>query len=199
MQEVTGSSPVSPTIQNDKMGYANFSVTHFLIADWYNTKLIFCCPDAICHPQMIPLTLPNHSEKPWQQAHPKRPSDKTITHSAQGRSQPTAMMQPTLQASACRSATKAICAVPASRRMRAAFLNCWGSCTPLAYFFLRLKKSRAPHAVGTGVADASQATNDAVGPNALDKQRLSATERLFPISHSSLMGGRIRTNKSQIG
>ena len=42
---------------------------------------------------------------------------------------------PTLQASACRATHKALCAVPASRRMRAALLNCWGSCTPLAYFF----------------------------------------------------------------
>ena len=44
----------------------------------------------------------------------------------------------------------ALCLAP--RRMRAAFLNCWGSCTPLAYFFLLLKKSRSPHAVGTGVS-----------------------------------------------
>ncbi len=34
---------------------------------------------------MILLTLPSHSKKPWQQDHPKRPSDKAITHSAQGR------------------------------------------------------------------------------------------------------------------
>ncbi len=33
----------------------------------------------------IPLTLRSHSKKPLQQGHPKRPSDKTITHSAQGR------------------------------------------------------------------------------------------------------------------
>ena len=32
--------------------------------------------------------------------------------------------------------TKAFCAVQSTpRRMRAAFLNCWGSYTPLAYFF----------------------------------------------------------------
>ena len=37
--------------------------------------------DAICYPQMIPC----HSKKPLQKGHPKRPSDKAITHSAQGR------------------------------------------------------------------------------------------------------------------
>ncbi len=74
-----------------------------------------------------------------------------------------------------------------------------GQLYPARLLFLLLKKSRSPHAVGTGVANASKATNDAVGPNALDKQRLSAAERLFPIPHSSLIGGRIRTTQKQIG
>ena len=65
----------------------------------------------------------------------------------------------------------ALCLAP--RRMRAAFLNGSGSCTPLAYFFLLLKKSRSPHAVGTGVANASKATNNALGPNALEKRAMS--------------------------
>ncbi len=68
-------------------------------------------------------------------------------------SQPTSILQPTLQAVSCRSATKAICAVLAPRRMRAAFF---------AYFFLLLKKSRSPKA--------SKATNNALGPNALEKR-----------------------------
>ena len=57
----------------------------------------------------------------------------------------------------------ALCLAP--RRMRAAFLNCSGSCTPLAYFFLLLKKSRSPKA--------SEATNNALGPNALEKRATS--------------------------
>ena len=48
-----------------------------------NFHLASC--DAICCQQAIPLTLPNHSKKPWQQGHPKKPSDKAIAHSAQGR------------------------------------------------------------------------------------------------------------------
>ena len=44
--------------------------------------------------------------------------------------------------------------------MRAAFF---------AYFFLLLKKSRSPHAVGTGVANASKATHKEAEPNALRK------------------------------
>ena len=64
-------------------------------------------------------------------------------------------MQPTLQAGAYRSVTKAICAVQASRRLRAAFF---------AYFFLLLKKSKSPKA--------SEATNEALGPNALNEQDL---------------------------
>ncbi len=88
-------------------------------------------------------------------------------------SQPTSILQPTSQANAYRVTTKALCAVLAPRRMRAAFLNCSGSCTPLAYFFLLLKKSRSPHAVGTGVANASKATNNVLGPNALEKRATS--------------------------
>ena len=38
-----------------------------------------------------------------------------------------------------------------------------GSCTPLAYFFLLSKKSGSPHAVGTGVANASKATHAEAG------------------------------------
>ena len=68
-------------------------------------------------------------------------------------SQPTSLLQLPWQANAYRAITKAICAVQAPRRMRAAFLNCSGSCTPLAYFFFLLKKSRSPKA--------SEATNEA--------------------------------------
>ncbi len=93
-------------------------------------------------------------------------------------SQPTSLLQLPSQASACRAITKAICAVQASRRLRAAFF---------AYFFLLLKKSRSPHAVGTGVANASKATHMEAEPNALDKQRMISEERLFPIPHSSFL------------
>ncbi len=58
---------------------------------------------------------------------------------------------------------------------------------PARLLFLLLKKRKSPHAVGTGVANASKATQEELGPNALDKQRLSATERLFLISHSSFL------------
>ena len=70
-------------------------------------------------------------------------------------SQPTAILQLTLQADACRSVTKAICAVLAPRRMRAAFF---------AYFLLLLTKSRSPKA--------SKATNEALGPNGLKKRAM---------------------------
>ena len=122
-----------------------------------NFHLASC--DAIGCQQAFPLTLPNHSKKPWQQGHPKKPSDKAIAHSAQGRlATPPPSCNPPLQANACRPVTKAICAVQSTpRRLRAAFL---------ASFFLLLKKRKSPHAVGTGVANASKATNDAVGPNA---------------------------------
>ena len=68
-------------------------------------------------------------------------------------SQPTSILQPTLQAGVYRSVTKAICAVQASRRLRAAFF---------AYFFLLLKKSRSPKA--------SEAIHEALGPNAFNEQ-----------------------------
>ena len=71
-------------------------------------------------------------------------------------SQPTSILQPTSQAVSCRSITKALCAVLAPRRMRAAFF---------AYFLLLLTKSRSPKA--------SEATNNAVGPNALEKRATS--------------------------
>ena len=93
----------------------------------------------------------SHCNPAIAKAHQLKPS-RTARKSV---SQPTSIMQPILQANACRPATKAICAVQASRRLRAAFF---------AYFFLLLKKSRSPKA--------SKATTEAVRPNVLDKQCL---------------------------
>ena len=139
---------------------------------------------------MIPLTLRRHSKKPLQPAIPKDHQTNPSRTARKAVSQPTAILQLPSQASACRAITKAICAVPVPRRLRAAFF---------ASFFLLLKKRKSPHAVGTGVANASKATHMEAEPNALDKQRMISEERLFPIPHSSLMGGRIRTNKNQMG
>ncbi len=113
------------------------------------------------------------SEKPW----PNMPSQKSITESHHAQRVSPSRNQH-LFCNPLRRPTHvvllqkrfALCLAP--RRMRAAFLNCSGSCTPFAYFFLLLKKSRSPHAVGTGVANASKATHDAVGPNALEKRAM---------------------------
>ena len=121
---------------------------------------------------MIPLTFRSHSEKPLQNAIPKDPPIKPSRTARKAVSQPTSLLQPTLQAGAGRPITKAICAVQASRRMRAAFF---------ASFFLLLKKRKSPHAVGTGVANASKATHAEAKLNALDEQSLIRTERLFLI------------------
>ena len=121
-----------------------------------NFHLASC--DAICCQQAFPLTLPNHSKKPWQQGHPKNPPIKPSRTARKAVSQPTSLLQFPSQANACHPVTKAICAVQSTpRRLRAAFL---------ASFFWLLKKRKSPHAVGTGVANASKAKNDAVGPNA---------------------------------
>ena len=56
-----------------------------------------------------------------------------------------------------------------------------GQLYPARLLFFLLKKSRSPHAVGTGVANASKTTNDALEPNALDKQCMISTESLFLI------------------
>ncbi len=97
---------------------------------------------------------PSFREAIANRAIPKVHQRKPSSTARKSVSQRTFVLQPTLQANACRSITKAICAVLAPRRMRAAFLNCSGSCTPLAYFFLLLKKSRSPKA--------SKATNNAL-------------------------------------
>ena len=83
----------------------------------------------------------------------KHPPIKPSRTARKAVSQPTSILQPTLQANACRAITKAFCAVQASRRLRAAFF---------AYFFFLLKKSKSPKA--------SEATNDLLGPNALSEQ-----------------------------
>ena len=58
---------------------------------------------------------------------------------------------------------KAICAVQSTpRRLRAAFFELLGQLYPARLLFLLLKKSRSPHAVGTGVANASKATHKLV-------------------------------------
>ena len=112
------------------------------------------------------LNIPHQYPRKTAPIKPSRTARKSV-------SQPTSILQPTLQADAYRSVTKAFCAVQASRRLRAAFLNCWGSCTPLAYFFLLLKKSKSPKA--------SEAINEAIRPNVLDQHRMIPTERLFLI------------------
>ena len=78
--------------------------------------------------------------------------------------QPTSILQPTSQANACRAITKV--------------LELLGQLYPARLLFFRrlfasslLTKSKSPHAVGTGVANASEATHDALGPNALKKMR----------------------------
>ena len=72
---------------------------------------------------MIPLTLPRHSEKPWQKGHPKRPSDKTIAHSAQGR----LATHLAGQRMVCDPQSALRCAEP-PRRMRAAFFASFFCC-----------------------------------------------------------------------
>ena len=107
---------------------------------------------------MIPLTLPRHSEKPWQKGHPKRPSDKTIAHSAQGHLAPHLPLAPHLagQRMVCNPQSDLRCAEPPSAYESGIF----------CFLFLLLKKRRSPHAVGTGVANASEVTNEEAEPNA---------------------------------
>ena len=101
---------------------------------------------------MILLPLRSTSNKPWQNAITKHPPIKPSRTARKAVSQPTSIWQPTLQANTCRVCNEALCAVPASRRMRAAFF---------AYFFLLSKKSRSPKA--------SKATHQEAEPNALRK------------------------------
>ena len=86
---------------------------------------------------------PAFREAITRRAIPKAPQRKPSGTARKSVWQPTSILQPTLQADSCRAITKAIelleqlypaRAVQAPRRMRAAFLNCSGSCTPLAYF-----------------------------------------------------------------
>ena len=107
----------------------------------------FCC--------IVFTDVPQFKEGITISALAKPPPIKPSRTARKAVSQPTSIWQPTLQAGAYRSVTKALCAVQAPRRLRAAFF---------AYFFLLLKKSKSPKA--------SKATNEAVGLNALDKQCL---------------------------
>ncbi len=135
-------------------------------------------------PANDPLDLTQSFRKAIAKCHPKKPSDKPIAHSAQGR----------------------LATHLAGQRMSFYYKSALRCASPSAhesgifcFLFLLLKKRKSPHAVGTGVANASKATHMEAEPNALDKQRMISEERLFPIPHSSLMGGRIRTNKNQMG
>ena len=105
--------------------------------------------DRFAVPLSFRETIAQHAIPKVHQRKPSGTARKSI-------SQPTSILQPTLQAVSCRAITKAICAVLAPRRMRAAFF---------AYFFLLLKKSRSPKA--------SEATHEALGPNALEKRATS--------------------------
>ena len=102
--------------------------------------------------------------------HRKKPSHKAIRHSAQ-----------------VRFATHIHLATHFAGRLMSSYYKSDLRCaSPSAHesgifcllFFRRLfassllTKSRSPHAVGTGVANALKATNDVIGSNALDKRAI---------------------------
>ena len=117
-------------------------------------------PRAICTNSFIigiALLFPRPSEKPS----PNMPSPKPIkqSHQAQRASpsrNPLLFCNPSCRLAHVVRLQKRFALCLAPRRMRAAFF---------AYFFLLLKKSRSPKA--------SKATNNAVGPNALEKRATS--------------------------
>ncbi len=89
---------------------------------------------------MILLTFRSHSEKPWQKCHPKRPSDKTIAHSAQVRLATNLYFATHLagQRMLCDPQSDLRCASPSAHE--SGIFELLGSCTPLAYLFFAVKK-----------------------------------------------------------
>ena len=117
---------------------------------------------------------PSFREAIAKHAIPKAPHRKPSRTARKSISQPTSILQPTLQAGACRATTKTI------ERL--------GQLYPARLLFFRrlfasslLTKSRSPHAVGTGVANASKATHDAVGPKLLEKRVTSVRVGAYQI------------------
>ena len=112
----------------------------------YHLYQLIHCRDRFAVPSSFREAIANRAIAKVHQTKPSGTARKSV-------SQPIFILQPPLQAVSCRAITKAICAVLAPRRLRAAFF---------AYFLLLLTKSRSPKA--------SKATNHALGPNALDKR-----------------------------
>ena len=113
---------------------------------------------------------PSFREAIANRAVPKVPQRKPSRTARKSVSQPTSILQPTLQANACRAITKALCAVPSPSAHESGIF--------CLLFFRRLfassllTKSKSPHAVGTGVANASEATHEALGPKLLEKRAM---------------------------
>ena len=129
---------------------------------------------------MIPWTLPSHSKKPLQPGHLKRPSDKPIAHSAQGRLATHVHWATHLAGQRMSSCYKS--------DLRCASLSAFESGIFCLLFFAVEKKS-----VAEGIEGNKRCCRA--------KRLRRATPDLYGTSvpHSSLMRGRIRTNKNQIG
>ena len=146
---------------------------------------------------MIPLTLRRHSEKPLQKCHPKKPSDKTITHSAQGRLATHSHLATHLAGQRMSSYYKSDlrCASPSA--YESGIFELLGQLYPARFLFFAVEKKEV-------AARRRHRRSQRIKGNKrrLRTKRLKrATHDLYgtPVPHSSLMGGRIRKNKNQMG
>ena len=137
---------------------------------------------------MIPLTFRSHSEKPLQKCHPKRPSDKPITHSAQGRLATHIHLATSFAGQRMSSYYKSA--------LRCASLSAFESGIFCFLFFAVKKKevaARRRHRRSQRIKGNKRCCRTKCLRQAThDPYRTS-------VPHSSLMGCGIRTNKNQFG
>ena len=137
---------------------------------------------------MIPLTFRSHSEKPWQPGHPKRPSDKAIAHSAQGR-----------------LATHLPLATHLAGRRMSSYYKSDLRCASLSahesgiFCFLFFAVEKKEVAARRRHRRSQRIEGNPRGGKTKRFRRAIPDPYRTSVPHSSLMGGRIRKNKNQIG
>ena len=144
-----------------------------------------------------PLTVRSHSKKPLQKCHPKRPSDKAIAHSAQGRLATHSHFATHLAGQRLSCSYKSALRCASLSAHESGIFELLRQLYPARLLFFAVEKKE-------GAARRRHRRSPRITGNqrgGRPKRLRRATHDLYGTSvpHSALMGGRIRKNKNQMG
>ena len=160
-----------------------------------NFHLASC--DAICCQQAIPLTFRSHSEKPLQKCHPKRPSDHAITHSAQGRLATHSHLATHLAGQRMAYYYKSDLRCASLSAHESGIFELLRQLYPARLLFFAVEKKSV--AARRRHRRSQRIEGNPHGGRTKRLRRAPHDPYRTSVPHSSLMEGRIRTTKNQIG